>query len=289
MTAIRPPRLVRALVVVGVVAIAGSAVVAQVPPPILDMHMHARTASHYGPPPQVICAPASRIPHWDPATPLQATLDDAPCEHPLSSPLEDEQVLSETIAAMDRYNVIGVLGGPPDLVARWMEAAPGRFIPGLDFRLDRATGTASAGDESASFQPLSLEELRGLFERGTVSVLAEVLNQYGGIAPGDPRMDKYWALAEELDVPVGIHVGPGAPGEYHLGNRGYRARLQSALTLEDVLVRFPRLRVYVMHAGYPFLDDLLALLFAHPHVYVEVSMLANVEPRAGSTATSRPS
>jgi predicted TIM-barrel fold metal-dependent hydrolase len=36
-----------------------------------------------------------------------------------------------------------------------------------------------------------------------------------------------------------------------------------------------------MHAGYPFLDDLLAVLFTHPQVYVEVSMLANVEPRAG--------
>ena len=36
-----------------------------------------------------------------------------------------------------------------------------------------------------------------------------------------------------------------------------------------------------MHAGYPFLDDLLALLFSHPQVHVEVSMLANVEPRAG--------
>jgi predicted TIM-barrel fold metal-dependent hydrolase len=36
-----------------------------------------------------------------------------------------------------------------------------------------------------------------------------------------------------------------------------------------------------MHAGYPLLDDLLALLFSHPQVYVEISMLANVEPRAG--------
>ena len=36
-----------------------------------------------------------------------------------------------------------------------------------------------------------------------------------------------------------------------------------------------------MHAGYPMLDDLLALLFSHPQVYVEVSMLVNVEPREG--------
>ncbi len=94
-------------------------------------------------------------------------------------------------------------------------------------------------------------------------------------------MEPYWALAEELDIPVGIHVGPGGPGEFYLGNKNYRARLQSALGMEEVLVRHPKLRVYLMHAGYPMLDDLLALLFSHPQVYVEVSMLVNVEPRAG--------
>jgi hypothetical protein len=60
-----------------------------------------------------------------------------------------------------------------------------------------------------------------------------------------------------------------------------RRRLQSAVTMEEVLVWHPKMRVYLMHAGYPMLDDLLALLFSHPQVYVEVSMFTNVEPRAG--------
>jgi predicted TIM-barrel fold metal-dependent hydrolase len=123
--------------------------------------------------------------------------------------------------------------------------------------------------------------MRELHRKGSLSVLAEILNQYGGITPDDPRMEPYWALAEELDIPVGIHLGPGSPGEFYLGNKNYRARLQSALTMEEVLVRHPKMRVYLMHAGYAMLDDLLALLFSHPQVYVEVSMLVNVEPRAG--------
>jgi len=71
---------------------------------------------------------------------------------------------------------------------------------------------------------------------------------------------RWGALAEELDIPVGIHIGGGGPGEVYLGNEKFRARLQSALTLEEVLVRHPKLHVYIMHAGYPMLDDLLALL-----------------------------
>ena len=33
-----------------------------------------------------------------------------------------------------------------------------------------------------------------------------------GTSPNDRRMDPYWQLAEGLDIPVGIHMGPGPPG-----------------------------------------------------------------------------
>lgn len=114
---------------------------------------------------------------------------------------------------------------------------------------------------------------------GRLAVLGEMVNQYAGIAPTDERMYPYWALAEELDIPVGIHVGTGPPGAIYLGAQGYRARLHSVLTMEEVLVRHPRLRVYLMHAGYPMLDDLLALLYAHPQVHVDVGVIVFTQPR----------
>ncbi|MGH7574272.1 MAG: amidohydrolase family protein [Longimicrobiales bacterium] len=74
-------------------------------------------------------------------------------------------------------------------------------------------------------------------------------------------------------------MGTGPPGAIYLGAKGYRARLHSALTMEEVLVRHPRLRVYLMHAGYPMLDDLLAVLYAHPQVYVDVGVIVFTQPR----------
>jgi predicted TIM-barrel fold metal-dependent hydrolase len=50
--------------------------------------------------------------------------------------------------------------------------------------------------------------------------------------------------------------------------------------MEEVLVRHPKLRVYLMHAGYPLLEDLRALLFAHPQVYVDIASIVYTEPRA---------
>lgn len=249
--------------------------------PIIDMHMHARTADHYGPPPLPICAPVERMPRWDQRKPMWQ--DDSPpaCSKPLLSPATDAELLKETLAAMERHNVIGVLGGAPDVVSSWVKAAPGRFIPSLDIRFDPTTGEAFAPvPPGVPRQPLSLGAIRGLHRSGAIKLLAEITNQYAGIAPDDARLEPLWALAEELDIPVGIHIGGAEPGTPYTGSPAFRARLQSALTLEEVLVRHPRLRVYIMHAGYPLLEDLLALLFTHPQVYVEPSMAINVETRA---------
>jgi hypothetical protein len=68
-------------------------------------------------------------------------------------------------------------------------------------------------------------------------------------------------------------------GVIYLGAEGYRARLHSALTMEEVLVRHPRLRVYLAHAGYPMIDDLLAVLYAHPQVHVDVGVIVYTQPR----------
>jgi hypothetical protein len=245
------------------------------------MHMHAREAAHYGPVGIPLSAPVERMPRWDQRfPPMGDTTAPPPCRRPLVSPPTDAEVLRGTLAAMERHNVFGVLGGAPELVGVWQRAGAGRFIPALDLRFDQATAAARAATPAgAPLRWLPVDSIRALHRRGAFRVLAEVMNQYVGIAPDDPRLEPLWALAEELDVPVGIHVGAGEPAQAYTGNPGFRARLQSALTLEEVLVRHPKLRVYVMHAGYPLLEDLLALLFSHPQVYVEVSMAANVETR----------
>lgn len=237
--------------------------------PIIDMHLHALAADDQGPPPVGICTPIEPFPAWDPAEPYGATfmtmLKQPPCDDPVWSPMTDEELMSETIDVLERRNIFGVLSGTPDRVADWMAAAPGRFLPGLGFRL---------GPDA-----LPPDSLRAMHAAGRLAVLAEVTNQYAGIAPDDERMEPYWALAEELDLPVGIHIGTGPPGVIYLGASGYRASLHSPLTLEEVLVRHPGLRVYIMHAGYPMLDDLLAVLYAHPQVYAGVGVIVYTQPR----------
>lgn len=253
------------------------------------MHLHARTAAFYGTPPLPLCAPVERMPRWDQQKPMWQDGSPPPCTTPLLSPTTDSALVHETLAAMGRHNVFGVLGGSPELVASWMKQAPTRFIPSLDIRFDPATGAMYAPTPPGTPRAaINVETIRALHKAGAIKVLAEVMNQYAGIAPDDARLEALWALAEELDLPVGIHIGGAEPGTPYTGSPDFRARLQSALTLEDVLVRHPKLRVYIMHAGYPMLDDLLALMFTHPQVYIEPSMADNVETRASFYRFLRP-
>ena len=241
-------------------------------PPIIDMHLHARAAAYAGPSPPALCTPFEIMPRSDPARGIYEgmTMNRAPCENPVPAATSDEQVLRETIAAMERLNIYGVVSGEPERMAAWTAAAPDRIMPAVDYRLPGTPGQRHVGVRT-------LDDLRRLHAQGRLTVIGEIMAQYEGVPFDDPRMEPLWALAEELDVPVAVHVGPGEPGQPYSGG-GYRVALGDPLSLEPVLVRHPRLRVSVMHAGYPLADRMRALLFSYPHVYVDIGGIVYTEP-----------
>jgi predicted TIM-barrel fold metal-dependent hydrolase len=239
------------------------------PLPIIDMHLHALAADDQGPPPVVICAPYESMPARAPGTSIeeyaQSFLKTTNCAHPIWSAKDNDTLREESLAALQRYNIVAVTSGEPELVQKWHSADPKRIIPAILFGIRDAPSIAS---------------LRAMYKSGMLKVMGEIVAQYEGLGPNDSRLEPYWKLAEELDIPVGIHIGPGPPGAAYLGMPKYRARLSDPLLLEDVLVRHPRLRLYVMHAGWPMIDRMIALLYAHPQVYVDLAVIDYTQPRA---------
>jgi hypothetical protein len=128
-----------------------------------------------------------------------------------------------------------------------------------------------AGNGGGHYLPV--EELRTAYTTGGFKVMGEVGLQYEGLSPSDPSVDKYFALAEELDIPVGIHMGTGGSGRANITTPKFRGSMGNPLLLEDLLARHPKLRLWIMHAGYPMIDQLLTLLQANAYVYVDVAGL----------------
>jgi len=244
--------------------------------PVIDMHLHVLPPDAQGPPPLGMCTPIAEMPTWDPASgpygeAFVGMFKQPACKDPVWSPDTVEEMQQRTLAELERNNVIGVLSGDTDAaITRWRKAAPQRIIPGLGDAIDVLRVDAAA-----------VARARAMKAKGDLVVLAEVAPQYKGIVPTDPRLAPFWTMAEDLDLPVGIHIGTGPPGTPYLAPpfKDYRARMHSPLVIEDVLVAHPKLRVYLMHAGYPMLDDLLAVLYTHPQLYIDIGVIAYTQPR----------
>lgn len=215
---------------------------------------------------------------------------------PARPPVIDVHVHSTTtsprmLARLDslnvRYLVVGALA--PDLAA-WAGVDSSRFLPSLILPCDRdrapVTGRTCFGN-GADLPDTTW--LRGELRAGRIRALGEMLPQFLGLSPADPRLEPYWRLATEFDIPVGIHMGSGPPGAAYdaspapFKSPAYRMAAGDPMLLEEVLLRHRGLRLYVMHAGWPRLEATLALLYAHPQVYVDLAALTSERllPRRG--------
>jgi len=232
--------------------------------PIIDMHMHAIPVATFGKHREFCPGDEWKtFPGIDPSV-VTTQRDFEDCPNPLRLPPSDAALLKQTIGMMERHNMTGVLIGRVSLLRDWRDSAPGKFMPSLPF---------------VDPNQVDLGEVRTQFEQGDVALIGEVWTHNIGLSPSDRQIDPIWKLAEELDIPVGIHTGPGVPGDMYFGKPDFRSNLVNPLELEELLIRHPMLRVYVMHAGYPYLDDMIMLLYGHPQVYVDIGVLTWYHPR----------
>lgn len=227
-------------------------------PPVLDVHVHAIDESFPGGGP--MCPNESKFLASDPKTKEgDSGWSQEECT-PKLYPSAKGEYIKDVAAEMERLNVTAVVFGDPKSVQKWKDAMPGRVIPGTSF-----------SEDSGARVPL--DELRKDFTTGGFKVMGEIGLQYEGLSPSDPSVDQYFALAEELDIPVAIHMGTGGSGRANITTSKFRGSMGNPLLLEELLARHPKLRVQVMHAGYPMIDNMLTLLQANSHVYVDVAGL----------------
>ena len=210
--------------------------------PIIDMHMH------------------TGLPHEVPAgTPSLCRPE--PCEGGVPATVDPTALLEKTLEIMDRYNIVKgfVSGVDLEAVRNWKEAAPDRFIA--------APFILKPGNPDE-------EMLRQEYNSGVLSGMGEIGTQLIGISPNDPMLEPYFSLAEELDLPVLIHtlgIGPYMPH--------FRSSAGSPLLLEEVLVKHPKLRLFVENAGFPYKEEMIAMMYQYPQLYADLSTITWVIPR----------
>lgn len=182
--------------------------------------------------------------------------------------LEEKQKdkFKRTQAVWDKHNVeFAFTSGDLDRVLEWQK------------KDKRVMGGLGVDASQASTGPV-LDQIRRLAKEGKIKVLGETAFQYFGIGPDSPLADVWFSLAEELDLPVALHMGSGFL-DVHSETPLYRVSAGDPMLLEEALIKHPKMRIYIMHAGWPFLDNMIAIMNTYPQVYVDVADLNHHFPQ----------
>lgn len=163
----------------------------------------------------------------------------------------DDGGLDKLVEDMDRANIrCGLLVGAENTATGKIHRKhPGRFFSFVTF--DPTDGMRAVRE----FERLVKEE-------GANGLRLSAL--YNGVTANDRRYYPLYAKAAELDVPVRIYTAMNYANDrpYDLGHPRY---------LDDVAVDFPELRIVAGLAGWPWVNEMVALLRRHPNLYVDTA------------------
>jgi uncharacterized protein len=138
---------------------------------------------------------------------------------------------------------------PYEKVAEAIERYPDRFY-GLA-GVDPTEGMAG------------LRELeRGVKELGFIG--AHLYPHWFGMAPDHARYYPIYAKCAELDVPIQMQVG-------HCLRYSAARPMKSVgrpITLDTIACDFPELKLVGIHLGWPWTEEMIAVAYKHPNVYI---------------------
>ncbi|SMC62690.1 amidohydrolase family protein [Pedobacter nyackensis] len=105
-----------------------------------------------------------------------------------------------------------------------------------------------------------------------IDYFGEILSQYYGISSADSLLFPYYALAEKYNLPVGIHTGGAGPNH---GSPNFKMELGDPHLMEPLFLKFPKLKVWIMHSGDQYFKEAIAIMTIHNQVYADISVISN--------------
>ena len=165
--------------------------------------------------------------------------------------------LEQTIKKMDKHKIeYAVICGSIESIERYTSADK-RFIPGYQDYQDTL---------------IPVRQFEEYVQSGKIKVFGEVMAVYKGLTLADSSYQPYLAICEKYGVPVAYHSGGSFPNAQNLGWPKYRISLGNPFLIEDVLVKYPKLKLYLMHAGENFYENTLRMMDGYPNLYADLGV-----------------
>ena len=165
------------------------------------------------------------------------------------------------LAAFDAYHLErAVVSGALSPVRSVAVLAPNRVLAGVSY--------------GPGVELPAPDVLRRDFQTGRLAVFGEIDAAWLGESLAGARLSPYWELSQATQVPVAVFTGlaPAGTSLQPCCTR-YRATGARLQDVEEVLVRYPKLRVYLMQAGWPYRAETVALMQSYPELYADLGNL----------------
>ncbi|MEQ8926039.1 MAG: amidohydrolase family protein [Fulvivirga sp.] len=170
------------------------------------------------------------------------------------SPPSFDEFKSQIESMMKKYNIVKAVnsGGVYDA------SMNDKIIPGIEVYGKPSVDTV---------------QFEKLVQEGKIKVFGEVGAQYVGLTLSDPIYEPYLRICEQYQIPVALHTGGGPPGVAYREAPKFRLSLGDPLLIEDVIIKYPKLKIYIMHAGGNYYENTLTLMHNYEHVYSDLGIL----------------
>ncbi len=184
-----------------------------------------------------------------------------------SSPKTAEEHRKATIEQMNKNKVVYAVVSGTSLSTATFTATDKRFIPGYSYNNDLP----------------ALSDFEAKLKAGEIKVFGELGTVYYGENLTHPKFDPYLALCEKYNVPVAYHTG-GGPSDIHKARPDFRLIQGNPLLIEPILVKYPKLKIYLMHSGEVYYEEAVRLMVQYSNVYSDLGVLLWVNPLPKSYA-----
>jgi hypothetical protein len=175
----------------------------------------------------------------------------------LESSKSSKEHLEQTIQKMNQHKIeYAVICGTIESIEKYTKADK-RFIPGYQDYEDTL---------------IPIKQFEEYVQTGKIKVFGEVMAVYKGRTLADSLYQPYLAICEKYGIPVAYHSGGSFPNAQQLGWPKYRIALGDPFLIEDVLVKYPKLKLYLMHAGENFYENTLRMMDGYPNLYADLGV-----------------
>jgi len=161
--------------------------------------------------------------------------------------LDEMNVEKAVIFNLDEETASGLEGLPNDYYADLVRKYPDRFI-------------GIAGIDPCKGMD-AVREIRRSFDLGLRGVAVRPF--MFGIPPTHARMYPIYSTCVELDMPIWFHL-----------SINYSTRsmdVERPIHLDQVAEHFPELKIIAGHGGWPWVNEMMAVAWRNPNVYVDIA------------------